>query len=153
MITPIELSRIKFNQSFRGYDVHEVEEFIIRISQDYEKLFAENQALKKKLGLMENKLAGYAEMETNLKKTLVSAQKTSTEVREDAVRKSDIILREAELNAERVVEEARQEARELTNKIRMLKRQKKLVRDELLGVIKRYHDLLETEDDERKERS
>lgn len=151
MITPIELSRVKFSRSFTGYSEKEVEDFIIRISQDYEKLFSENQALKKKISQLETKMQSFVEMEGNLKKTLVSAQKTSSEIREDAQRKAELILKEAELNAERVVEEAREEVRDLTRRIRLMKKQKKQVRLELLEVVKKYTQLLELEENREKE--
>ena len=147
MITPAELLKLKFSKAFRGYNEAEVNDFIIRISQDFEKMARENQELKQKLVLSEKKLAGYSEMEGRLKSTLVSAQKTHTEIKDDAQRKSEIILREAELNAERIVEDARQEVKRLTRRITDLKHQKASIGRELREVIARYQQLLEIDDE------
>ncbi|MDD5090690.1 MAG: DivIVA domain-containing protein [Candidatus Wallbacteria bacterium] len=153
MLSPADFGRVKFRRSLRGYTEEDVDNFLLQVAQDYEKIFQENQLLKKRIEQRDKKIQTVAEMEDSLKKTLVSAQRTSTEIRDDAQRKAEIILREAELNAERVVEEARQEVKDLTRRIRSLRKHKKQISLDLKEVIARYQHLLEIENEEEKEHS
>jgi cell division initiation protein len=143
MMTPIEISRIKFSTSFRGYNENEVNDFILRISREFEEAYKRLNLLEAENTKLKNEIKGFQEMESGLRKTLSSAQKTSSQIREDAERKSEIILREAELNAERIVEDARNEVKSLSSKIRKLKKQELLVKQELREVLKKYMDNLE----------
>jgi len=143
MITPIEISRIKFSSSFRGYNENEVNDFIFRISREFEEAYKKISLLEAENKKIKNEIKSFQEMESGLRKTLSSAQKTSEQIREDAERKSEIILREAELNAERIVEEARNEVKALTSKIKKLKKEEKQIKEELKAILEKYMKNLE----------
>ncbi|HOP74780.1 MAG TPA: DivIVA domain-containing protein, partial [Bacillota bacterium] len=49
MLTPVDLETTVFRRSFRGYNVQEVQEFMSKITHDYEHLYRENIDLKEKL--------------------------------------------------------------------------------------------------------
>jgi DivIVA domain-containing protein len=50
MLTPEEIFEKEFKNSFRGYNVNEVNEFLDKIIQDYARLIEENRALRRELG-------------------------------------------------------------------------------------------------------
>jgi len=147
MITPMEITRVRFSKSLRGYNEREVDDFLYRLSRDFDELYRENHNLKDKIKKLTNQIETYQEMERNLKKTLISAQRTSSEIREDAERKAEIIIQEAELNAERIVEEARKEVKQLNNKIHILKKKYKEIKRDLLSVIERYKIMVEADNE------
>ena len=110
MITPLEIENKKFaKQMMNGYSVEEVDEFLDDLTVDYEKSFKENAELKAKVEDLEASLAHYKTIEGTLQSTLVMAQNTAEEVKEVAKQQAEQIIREAEGNAKKSVEDLGQE--------------------------------------------
>lgn len=110
MITPLEIENKKFaKQMMNGYSVEEVDEFLDDLTVDYEKSFKENAELKAKVEDLEASLAHYKTIEGTLQSTLVMAQNTAEEVKEVARQQAEQIIKEAEGNAKKTVEDLGQE--------------------------------------------
>jgi len=110
MITPLEIENKKFSkQMMNGYSVEEVDEFLDDITADYEKAYRDSTDLKAKLEEMERSLAHYKTIEDTLQNTLVMAQSTADEVKEVARQQAEQIIKEAEGNARKAVDDLGQE--------------------------------------------
>ena len=126
MLTPIDIHNQEFSRSFRGYNMEEIDDFLDQVVNDYEKLYRENNQLKKEIELNEKALTQYHQLEKNLQDTLLVAQRTADEVtntannradeiRQTAKQAADNIIHEAELEAKRRLEDAAQKVREAIN--------------------------------------
>ena len=51
MLTPLDIHNKDFKRSFRGYDEDEIDDFLDQVVNDYEKLYRDNDKLKKELAL------------------------------------------------------------------------------------------------------
>jgi DivIVA domain len=102
MLTPVELETIIFRRGMRGYKVHEVQNFMAQISADYEFLYRENNELKTKLEEVQSKLEQYVQKEETLRNALVLAQETADGQISSAKLKADIIVKEAQFQAEQI---------------------------------------------------
>ncbi len=148
MLTPVDLETMVFRRGFRGYRTKEVQDFMRRLTADYEKLYQENFDLKEKVEQLEEKLNTYRQMEETLKETLCMAQQTAEEVKAAGEKKAEIILREAEQRAEqmrlRVREEIQTELRnlaELKQQVELFKLQFKRFLQTLIEMADRQLDL------------
>src|SRR5262247_1898623 len=92
---------------FRGFDVQEVDTFLDDLAEDYETLLKENQLLKDQLQVLEERARALEDRDRVLQETLVTTQRVSEEMKEGARRESSLLVREAELQAEKLVEAAR----------------------------------------------
>jgi cell division initiation protein len=90
----------------RGYADVEVDEFLDQIADEYERLFKENIDLQDRLEALEEKVAGYRRIEDTLQKTLINAQASAEEQKQNANKQSQLILQDAELKARQMVNEA-----------------------------------------------
>ncbi|SDY41232.1 DivIVA domain-containing protein [Tindallia californiensis] len=113
MITPLDIQNKEFKKSVRGYNEAEVDAFLDEIMADYEVLYKENLEMKEKLEIDEKQVEKYKQMEDTLKETLVVAQSTAEELRVNAMKKSDVIIQEAELKAKGIMNEAKAEVDKL----------------------------------------
>lgn len=110
MITPLEIENKKFSkQMMNGYSVEEVDEFLDDLTVDYETAFKENSELKSRIEDLESSLAHYKAIEGTLQNTLVMAQNTAEEVKEVARQQAEQIIKEAEGNARKSVDDLGQE--------------------------------------------
>ena len=110
MITPLDIENKKFSkQMMNGYSVEEVDEFLDDLTVDYEKTYKQNTELKNRVDELELSLAHYKTIEGTLQSTLVMAQNTAEEVKEVARQQAEQIIKEAEGNARKSVDDLGQE--------------------------------------------
>jgi cell division initiation protein len=112
-LTPLDIRKQEFPQRFRGYDPDEVDTFLDLIADDAEGLTNERNHLQERVATLETQLAEFREMERSLRDALVMAEKMSTEANENAQRRIDSMLREAEVKAIGIIGEAESKSREI----------------------------------------
>jgi cell division initiation protein len=105
-LTPLDIRHKEFKRSMRGYHDVEVDEFLDEVADEFERLFKENIDLRDRLEVLEDQVAGYRRIEETLQKTLVSAQASADELKQNSTREAQLIVNEAELQARRLVNEA-----------------------------------------------
>lgn len=110
MITPLDIENKKFaKQMMNGYNVEEVDEFLDDLTVDYEKAYRESTELKLRVDELERSLLHYKTIEDTLQNTLVMAQSTAEEVKDVARQQAEQIIKEAEGNARRSVDDLGQD--------------------------------------------
>jgi cell division initiation protein len=142
-LSPVDIRQQQFAvKMFRGFDPQEVDTFLEDVAEDYENLLRENAALKERLSGHEDRARGLSETEKALKDTLVTTQRLADEMKESAKRDSQLVLREATLNAEKLMEEARSEEAKLRVEVQSLKRMRRQLIEELKATVERYERAL-----------
>lgn len=101
-LIPKDIKKRDFKKSLRGYDVDEVDAFLETISSHYEKLLVDNKNLTEKVKSLLADVEIYKENESNLQKAIIKAQDIAEEVIQNAKKRSEIIIKEAELDARKV---------------------------------------------------
>ncbi len=110
MLTPLDIENKKFSkQMMNGYSVDEVDEFLDELTNDYEKAYKQSSELKLRVEELEKSLVHYKTIEDTLQSTLVMAQTTAEEVRDVARQQAEQIIKDAEGNARKSVEDLGQE--------------------------------------------
>lgn len=125
MITPLDIQNKEFSRSLNGYRVDDVQAFLGELMRDYERCYKENSEIKEKLDLLKSKLKYYDTLEGTLQNTLVVAQKSAEDLIVNARVKSENIVKESELEAVKIVEEAHQ--RVATKNLELEKLQEKMM--------------------------
>ena len=110
MITPLEIENKKFSkQMMNGYSVEEVDEFLDELTSDYERAYKQSTELKSRVDELEASLLHYKKIEDTLQNTLIMAQSTAEEVKDVARQQAEQIIKEAEGNARKTVDDLGQE--------------------------------------------
>lgn len=128
MLTPLDIHNKEFKKSFRGYNEEEVNEFLDIVVKDYEKLYRDNIELKETIERISSKLEHYQHMEDTLHSTLVIAQETAEEVKLNAKKEMELMSKEAEIRAEKMVDNALSRVRKMTTEYEELQRQHQVFR-------------------------
>lgn len=137
-ITPIDIHNKEFSKSFRGYNEDEVDQFLDEIVEEFEKLYKNNLELKDRLGLLGDQVGHYKTMENTLKETLMTAQKAAEDVSVAAGKKSELIIREAEDRADKIIEDANYRVIEIKKEFDEYKKQMQVFKS-------RFKSLLDTQ--------
>lgn len=100
MITPQDIREKVFEAVvFNGYDKAEVDDFLDTVAGDLSALVKENAAMKAKMKVLVDKIEEYRENESALNMAMLSAQKLSVQIENDARARATAIVNEAEAQA------------------------------------------------------
>jgi cell division initiation protein len=128
---------------FRGFDVQEVDTFLEDLAEDYETLLKENQLLKEQLQALEERTRGIEDRERILQETLVTTQRLTEEMKDGARREAALLVREAELQGEKMVEAARASEASIQAEVAALKRMRRQLAEALRSTVEMYQRLLD----------
>jgi DivIVA protein. len=106
-----------------GYKRAAMDRLLDEIAASFEDVWRERADLADKIEQLETDLVRYRELEALLRTTLVSAERSSAEMKEQARREADLILAEAHAEARAVQRNARTENERLTTESRRLRAQ------------------------------
>ncbi len=143
-LTPLDIQQKQFRRKWNGADLAEVESFLRLCAQELEEAIKENIALKEEARRKEKRIAEYKEREQTLQETMVTAQRLTAELKEQAKKEAEIRLGEAEMQAEKITAAAQARLVQIVAEIDELKRQRSLFMSQLAAVIEAHKHLLET---------
>ena len=138
-LTPLDVTKKKgdFRRAVRGYDTAAVDDFLDTVAARMGELVRENQLASARLESMTESIGNYRERERAMNEALVSAQQLREEMREQATREADLVLREARAEAERLVEATKGEIRRLQEEVVALERSRRAYLSQMRQLVER----------------
>jgi cell division initiation protein len=135
-LTPVEIRHVKLGKGFWGYSRSTTDQLLDEIVASFEDVWRERADLEDKLERLESDIARYRDLETLLRKTLVSAERSAQELKDQARREADVLLTEAHAEARLIKQRAlaeREHLRGESSRIRSLLRSALAMVDEQEG--------------------
>jgi len=142
-ITPLDIKQQQFKTRFRGFDVREVDTFLEEIADTVQALIVENSKLKEKIGRLQLESQGYKKREETFKRVMLNSQKVLDEMKTNAKKSADLVIAEAEVKAERILNGAHNRLAQLHEDIAELKRQRLQIELQIRSVIDSHTKLLD----------
>ncbi|MBU3111828.1 DivIVA domain-containing protein [Clostridium lacusfryxellense] len=105
-ITAMDINNKEFKKGLRGYNADEVDEFLDRVSEEYEIVYKENSNLKEKIGFLEEKLEHHVTIESTIQNTLVLAQNAAEQAKICAQKESELIIKNANESSQRLLDKS-----------------------------------------------
>ncbi|HHW94727.1 MAG TPA: DivIVA domain-containing protein [Mogibacterium sp.] len=135
---PIDIDKKEFSRDKRGYNSREVDEFLDLIAIDYEKVLNDNRSMAHKIKSLEKQLQEAQKSDTAMIETLETAKKLMADISASAERRAELIMRDAELEAENMLLDAKVSVRKLNDEHIVLKNKVERLREN-------FKRMLETE--------
>lgn len=123
-ITPVDVAHKTFSRTIYGLDQKEVISYLQSISDQLEALFKERNDLREKLREKEIQIAEFKDRDQLLKTTLTTASQMSEKIREDAEKKAELIIQEAQMKSndmQRATHESLQKAYTEVNELKNMR--------------------------------
>jgi DivIVA domain-containing protein len=136
-LTPLDVRRYEFGKALRGYDPDRVEQFREQVAEELERLSKLNQDLDAKARGFHEQLRAFRERDKAINEALVSAQQLRGEIREQADKEAQLIIREGRAEGERIIEEARAEVRRMEDQLVALDRARRAYLAQMRALIER----------------
>lgn len=152
-VTPLDLRQQKFKTVMRGYDRAEVESFLNETAEDYEQALREADRLRDELARSQSSLDDHREGERNLRNTLLTAQRLSDEIRNNAEAEGKRLIREAEGRVDLMISKGQARVDEVQREIDGLRMKRREVENSLESTIATLRTSLEfVREQDQKER-
>ncbi len=151
-ITPLDIQQKQFPIKFRGFDVEEVYAFLEIVREEMEALIRENSMLKENVSRLEGQLREFKDMEVTLRETLLTAQQMVEDYKNNSIKESELILREAEMKADAMIKGAQEKVITVHEDIVDLKGIRRHFKEELKRLIQGHLQMLQF-DNEREDLS
>lgn len=150
MIMPIDIDKKEFSRDKRGYNSREVDEFLDLIVVDYEKVLNDNRSMAHKIKALEKQLEEAQKSDTEMVETLQTAKKLMSDISASAERRAELMMRDAELEAENILMDAKVNVKKLNDEhsilsakvTRLRKNLKRMLENELAELDNDEYDLL-----------
>jgi DivIVA domain-containing protein len=143
-LTPIDIRRYDFGSALRGYDKARVDQFRDQVAAEVERLIRLNADLDQKSKGLVEQLRAFRDRDKALNDALVSAQQLRAEIREQADREAQLLMREARAQVEKDLEGIRAEARRLEDEIQGLVKARRTYLSQLRTMVERQLAEIET---------
>ncbi len=142
-ITPLDIQQQQFKTRFRGFDVREVDAFLEQMAETFETLQKTNQDLRDEVRRLELEIQGYRKREETFKRALLNSQKVLDQMKDNARKSAELIIAEAEVKAEKILNKAHNRLAQLHEDISELKRQRTQIEVQISSIIEAHSRLLE----------
>jgi cell division initiation protein len=120
-LTPLDLQNHRFAQRLRGFDPEEVQSFHRLVAEDFEALIRETDRLRERTRELEARVEEMGAREELLRQTLLTAQSVSEDLRRTAAKEAEVMLAEAEVRAEKLLDAAHRRVAKLAEDIREMR--------------------------------
>ena len=137
-ITPLDVRKQEFRRGVRGLDADEVYAFLATVADEYEVVLTDNKKLRDRVIELDEKVGEYRNMEKTLRDTLLTAERVMTEARQNARKEADLILRDAQMKAS-------QEVAGINGRVEALHQQIRELRGHRDSYLARLHSLSEAQ--------
>ena len=139
MIRPIDIQEKEFTRAVRGYKEDEVNEFLDEITIDMERLIDELRQTREENSRLVEELERYRSSQGTVLETLEAAKALMSDISVSSEKRADILLKNAELDAQLIQKEARETADKIAEESQAMKsrfidfrtRYKRLLQSEL----------------------
>ncbi len=120
-ITPVELHHIPLKRGLLGYRRGPVDELILEIADSFEEVWRQRADYADRIEHLEGELSRHRDLESLLRTTLVSAEKTAHELKDQAKREAELVVGEAHAEAREVTRAAAAERERLLAEARKVR--------------------------------
>jgi cell division initiation protein len=142
-ITPLDIQQQKFKTRIRGFDVREVDAFLEQVANAFESLQRTHKDRQEEVRRLELEIQGYRKREETFKRALLNSQKVLDQMKDNARKSAELIIAEAEVKAEKILNNAHNRLTQLHEDISELKRQRTQIEVQIGSIVEAHSKLLE----------
>jgi cell division initiation protein len=146
-LTPSDVQRQAFSKRFRGLDPDEVRAFLAAVAEEMAAMLREKEQVEQELRHLELIVGEHREREAILKNTLLTAQKVAEDIRENARKEAETIVKQADLQGDRLLDLAQTRAHDVERGILELRGHRTALRTDIRALVTRLTHLLDLQEE------
>ncbi|KAB2962199.1 MAG: DivIVA domain-containing protein [Thermoanaerobaculia bacterium] len=144
-LQPLEIQKQRFAQKLRGYDPVEVENFLALVAEDVTQRVAEIERLEREVRQLRQRLDTAESRERDFQETLLRGKKVTDEMIATSQREAQLLVKEAEMHADKIVHQAMERAQEVDNRIQELRTRRRELQLKFRGTLELFAQILQAD--------
>ena len=149
-LTPLEIQKQTFPQKLRGYDPIEVDHFLALCAEELARRLEESERLERENRQLRERLTGADQRERQLQEAILRGKQLSDEMIATSQKEAQLLIKEAELHADKIVTQAMQRAQTVDGKIQELRMKRKELQIKMRGSLELFSQILEADSEDEK---
>jgi len=149
-LTPLDIQKMRFPQKMRGYDPTEVENFLALVAEELAGKVSALDKAERENRYYRQRLEETEQREHQLQQTLLRAQKVSDEITANARREAELMVKEAEIAADKMVQQAVEQSTRIESKISELRTMRRELQMKFRNTLDLFQRILEAEMEEER---
>ncbi len=145
-IRPVDIRRKEFKNGFRGYDANQVDDFLDEVADEFERTFAENQRMSEEITTLQERLQQFEDLESSIREALVHAQQTARDLRRNAGKEAELIVREAKEQSHRILADSSSRVERVQDSYEVLRKAKQDFSNDFRHLLKSYLAVMDNAD-------
>ena len=141
--TPLDIQQQQFKISFRGFDVREVDAFLEQIADTFKSLQSNNISLQDEISRLKLENQAYRQREETFKRALLNSQKVLDHMKKNAQKSAELVIADAEVKAEKLLNRAHSRLAQLHEDIAELKRQRIQIEIQVRSILENHTKFLD----------
>lgn len=142
-LTPLDIQQQQFKVRFRGFDVREVDRFLEQTAETVADFQETIKRQEEEIRRFKLETQGYKEREETFKRAMLNSQKVLEQMKDNARKSAEIIIADAEVKAEKILNRAHSRLSQLHEDIAELKRQRIQIEVQIRAIIDGHSKLLD----------
>jgi len=148
-LTAMDVEGQRFHTAFRGYDPEEVQLFLKSVADEIGRLNLRNAEMAEEIGQLRERVEDFRTRERTLQETLLTAQRMAEELKRKTTTESELLVKEARIKAERMLEQAQDQLGKIESEISRAKLERDVFENRLRSVIEEHVAMLDLRKKER----
>ncbi len=149
-VTPLVIKQKEFSTRFRGFDVQEVDTFLEEVAREFESQETAIEQLRQENHRLNLENQGYRKREESMRNAMIQSQRVLDQMKENAEKSAQVIIANAEVEAEKILNRTHKRLSQLHSDITELKRQRIQLEMQIGSVLESHSNLLEMTKEENK---
>jgi cell division initiation protein len=145
-IRPVDIRRKEFKSGLRGYDANQVDDFLDEVADEFERTFAENQRMLEEITSLRERLQQFEELEASIQEALVQAQQVAGDLRRNAGKEAELIVREAKEQSHRILADSSGRVERVQESYEVLRKAKQDFSNDFRHLLKSYLAVMDNAD-------
>jgi cell division initiation protein len=143
----MDIQRQSFGQKLRGFDPEEVRAYLAIVAEEVASIQGDRDRLDQEVQNLKTLLDEHRQREVILKNTLLTAQRVSEEIKENARKQAENVVREAEMQGDKLIELAQNRAHEVERSSLDLRGWRSSLRTDIRSFVTRVSQLLDLQEE------
>ena len=148
-MTAMDIEKQEFPRKLRGYDPENVRMYLGSVAEEVERLHLETGKLREQAGELDSRLEDYRAREKTLQETLVSAQAMAVDLKDRSRAEADLMVREARLKSERLLQQSQDQLGRLEDEIGRCKLERDTFERQVRSTIEQHLSVLDARKQKR----
>lgn len=142
-LSPLDIQHMEFSRTVNGYNRRQVREFLERVADEQEDMMRELQSVRLELQRQVERMEELQAAEADLKRAVIAAERIGNQIKENARKEAELVVKEAEHLKEEIISNAERRLGSAHAELTRLEQAQTVFREQFRGMLQGFERSLD----------